>query len=153
MCKRLLKTEIMFKDTTAPISVSSLIQILLFFVGGSLVSFAMNRFVLAKIFNVLLVDAGVQNAVSSIMRYVILAASIIIGFESVRLHNVVEIFLGALLLSIGWIIKDPMSDFIAYFIILVQRPFKVGDYVFIDPEAIGVVRKITARSVVISTQK
>ncbi len=147
--QEILKTEIMFRDTTAPISVSSLIQILLFFVGGSLVSFALNRLVLAKIFNVLLVDAGVQNAVASIMRYVILAASIIIGFESVRLHNVVQIFLGALLLSIGWIIKDPMSDFIAYFIILVQRPLKVGDYVCIDPEAIGVVRKITARSVVI----
>jgi len=147
--KELLKTNIMFKDTTAPISVNSLLQILLFFVGGSVVSFAMNHFVLAKIFNVLLVDAGVQNAVSSIMRYFILAASIIIGFESVGWHNVVVIIAGALLLSIGWILKDPISDFIAYFIILVQRPLKVGDYVFIDADAVGVVRKITARSVVI----
>lgn len=147
--QELLKTEIMFQGSASPISVLSIIKILSFFVGGALVSFAMNRFVLGKIFNVMLVDAGVQNAVSSIMRYVILAASIILGFESVGLHKFVEIFLGVLLVSIGWIVKDPMADFIAYFIILVQRPLKVGDYVFIDLEAIGVVRKITARSVVI----
>jgi small-conductance mechanosensitive channel len=145
----LLKTEIMFQNSASPISVLSILKILIFFICGSFVSFAMNRFVLAKIFNVLLVDAGVQNAVSSIMRYIILAASIILGLESVGLHKFVEIFLGVLLLSIGWIIKDPMSDFIAYFIILIQRPLKVGDYVFIDLEAVGVVRKITARSVVI----
>lgn len=147
--QELLKTEIMFQGSTSPISVFSIIKILSFFVGGALVSFAMNRFVLAKIFNVLLVDASVQNAVSSIMRYIILAVSIIVGFESVGLHKYVDIFMGVLLVSIGWIIKDPMSDFIAYFIILVQRPLKVGDYVFLDLEAVGVVRKITARSVVL----
>jgi small-conductance mechanosensitive channel len=147
--QELLKTSIMFKDTTSPISVNSLLQILMFFVIGSILSFAMNHFVLAKIFDVLLVDASVQNAVSSIMRYVILAASIIIGFESVGLHNVVAIILGALLLSIGWIIKDPMADLIAYFIILVQRPLKVGDYIYVDQETLGFVRKITARAVII----
>lgn len=147
--QELLKTNIMFKDTTSPISVNSLLQILMFFVIGSFVSFAMNWFVLARIFDVLLVDAGVQNAVSSIMRYVILAASIIIGFESVGLHNVVVIILGALVFSIGWIIKDPMADFIAYFIILVQRPLKVGDYIYVDSETLGFVRKITARAVII----
>lgn len=147
--QELLKTNIMFKDTASPISVNSLLQIIMFFVIGSFVSFAMNHFVLAKIFDVLLIDASVQNAVSSIMRYVILAASIIIGFESVGLHNVVTIILGALLLSIGWIIKDPMSDFIAYFIILVQRPLKVGDYIYVDQETLGVVRMITARAVII----
>lgn len=147
--QELLKTKIMFKDTASPISVSSLLQIVMFFVIGSFVSFAMNHFVLAKIFDVLLIDTSVQNAVSSIMRYVILAASIIIGFESVGLHNVVVIILGALVFSIGWIIKDPMTDFIAYFIILVQRPLKVGDYIYVDQETLGVVRMITARAVII----
>ena len=42
-----------------------------------------------------------------------------------------------------------ISDFIAYFIILVQRPIKVGDYIWIDPNTMGVVRKITPRSVVV----
>lgn len=145
----LLKTEIMFQGTAAPLSTLSILKIILFIIGGTVVSFAINRFVLGKIFNVLLVDAGVQNAVSSIMRYVVIAASIIFGFESVGLHNFVQILLGALLLSVGWIIKDPVSDFIAYFIILVQRPLKVGDYIRVDAETLGVVRKITARSVVL----
>jgi small-conductance mechanosensitive channel len=56
---------------------------------------------------------------------------------------------GALALSVGWYIKDPISDFFAYFIILVQRPINIGDYIFIDDLTQGVVRKITARSVVL----
>lgn len=147
--KLLLDTPFMFQDTTAPISTFSLLKIMLFLIIGVLVSFGMNQFVLGKIFNVLLVDAGVQNAVSSIMRYIIIAASIIIGLESVGLHQMVTILLGALLVSLGWIIKDPMGDFIAYFVILVQRPIKIGDYIYVDHESMGVVRKITARSVVL----
>jgi small-conductance mechanosensitive channel len=53
-----------------------------------------------------------------------------------------------LIVGIGWVLKDPMGDFIAYFIILVQRPVKIGDYVRIDEENRGVVRKITPRCVV-----
>src|SRR4029077_16260668 len=38
---------------------------------------------------------------------------------------------------------------VAYFIILVQRPVKIGDYIKLNEEAMGVVRKITPRSVVL----
>jgi len=50
---------------------------------------------------------------------------------------------------LGWILREPISDFIAYFVILVQRPIKIGDYIQIDRDVVGVVRRITARSVIL----
>jgi small-conductance mechanosensitive channel len=38
---------------------------------------------------------------------------------------------------------------LAYFIILVQRPLKIGDFIKIDQDTFGFVRKITPRAVII----
>lgn len=130
------------------ISTLSIVKIIAFIAIGFLVSFAINRFVLGRIFNLLLVDPGIQNTISSITRYVTLSAFIIIAFYSVDLAGVIA-YLYVLILGIGYITKDPLSDFIAYFIILVQRPLKIGDYIKVDEETMGVVRKITPRSVVL----
>ena len=131
------------------ISLYTIIKIIGFICGGALVSWAINRFILGRIFAILLVDAGVQNTIISILRYLIIITAIIIGFQSAGLGELVWYLLGALILGIGWVIKEPISDFISYFIILVQRPIKVGDYIWIDPNTMGVVRKITPRSVVV----
>jgi small-conductance mechanosensitive channel len=143
-----LKTPILLKDT-AQISFFSMLQVLFFVFMGAIVAFILNRFVLDKIFDILLVESGVQNTVSSLVRYAILIISVILGFQSIDLVAFVWGFIGALALGIGWIIKDPMGDFVAYFIILVQRPLKIGDYIKIDEDITGVVRKITPRSVVL----
>jgi len=54
---------------------------------------------------------------------------------------------------LGYIAKDPLSDFFAYFIILVQRPIKIGDYIVVDSPSTarlsGVVRHITPRYTVV----
>ncbi len=75
---------------------------------------------------------GVQHTVTSIGRYIIVGIAIFFGFHMVGLGELVIYVLGALALGVGWILKEPISDFIAYFIILVQRPVKIGDYIRID---------------------
>jgi small-conductance mechanosensitive channel len=42
-----------------------------------------------------------------------------------------------------------LNDLIAYFVILLQRPIKVGDYIKVDDQVMGLVRKITPKSVVL----
>jgi small-conductance mechanosensitive channel len=145
----LINEPIIGKGTASPITTVSLLQIIAFILAGALVSYGFNRFVLDKIFDLLLVDTGVQHTVTSIMQYLIIIIAVFIGFQSVGLGQLVSFLIGALALSLGWVLKDPISDFVAYFIILVQRPIKIGDYVRIDAENMGVVRKITARSVVL----
>lgn len=144
-----LRTPIMLEKTDSPISVVSILHIITFMLVGSVVWYSVNHFVLQRIFDVLLIDTGVQNTVSSIIRYLILMTSIFLGFQAVGLDALVTYVLGALIIGLGWVIKDPLADFVAYFILLVQRPFKIGDFIKLDNDVLGVVRKITPRSVII----
>ncbi len=144
-----LQTPVMLEKSENPISVFSILKILTFIMSGFVLASAVNRFILEKIFDVLLADPGVQNTISSLVRYVLIIAALILGFQSVGLGELIWWLILTLGVGIGWVIKDPVGDFIAYFIILVQRPLKIGDYVQIDDQTKGVVRKITPRSVVI----
>lgn len=144
-----LQTPVLFQDTQSPLSVYVVIQFMLFILGGFLVATAIRKLVLSRIFDVLLVDSGVQNTVNSLMRYVIYLIATMLGLNAIGLSTQINYMITALLVGIGIIIKDPAADFFAYFIILVQRPIKIGDYIRIDDEATGVVRKITPRSVVL----
>lgn len=142
-----IKTPFLLEGTRSAISLFTIFKIIGFVFAGSLIAFAINRFVLGRIFDILLVDSGVQNTLASLIRYLIIITAIILGFNSVGLGELVWYLLWALVLGIGWVIKDPAADLIAYFIIIVQRPIKVGDYIYMDDQINGVVRRITPRSV------
>ncbi len=132
------------------ISTRALLQIVLFVFAGFVISYALSKFVLSKIFDLLLVENGVQHTVISITQYIVVITMVFIGFKNVGLGGLVGWVLGAMALSVGWVLKEPIGDFAAYFIILVQRPVKIGDYISLEDNQIcGVVRKITARAVVL----
>jgi small-conductance mechanosensitive channel len=143
------REPLLLKASANPITAFSLMTMLLFIISGFVLSYALNRFVLERIFDLLLVDTGVQNMVTRLLRYIIVAIAVMVAFHTVGLGGLVTWFIAALGLSIGWVLKDPIADIVAYFIILVQRPVKIGDYIKLNEEAMGVVRKITPRSVVL----
>lgn len=116
--------------------------------SGFFFAFALNRYVLRSIFDLLPVELGIQNTVQSILRYIILALAIFLGFQFAGIEGFL-IYVGVILASIGWMAKEPLSDFLSYFIILVQRPIQIGDYILISPEIQGVVRQVTPRSVIL----
>ncbi|HEV2916499.1 MAG TPA: mechanosensitive ion channel domain-containing protein [Candidatus Babeliales bacterium] len=144
-----LYEPLLLKASPHPITMISLFMIFGFIVAGFLISYALNRFVLEKIFDLLLVDTGVQNMVTRILRYIIVTAVFCIALQSVGLGGLVTWLIAVLGLSIGWVLKDPMVDIVAYFIILVQRQIKIGDYIRINDQIMGIVRKITPRAVVL----
>lgn len=116
---------------------------------GFLSAYICRRFVLDKIFEIHYVDPGVQNTITIISRYVIIFVSFLIGFAQAGLGNVITYILGFGMLALAWAFKDLFTDFFAYFFILVQRPVKLGDYVRIDETTVGVVRKISPRTVIL----
>jgi len=140
---------IMFAGTTHPISPLSILQIIGFVLIGFLFSYALEQFVFAKIFDLLLIEVGIQHTIIRITQYVVIIIAVFIGFQNVGLEKIIGYAFTALALSIGWYIKEPISDFFAYFIILVQRTIKIGDFIRIEGEIEGVVRKITPRSVML----
>lgn len=116
---------------------------------GFLSAYISRRFVLDKIFEIHYVDPGVQNTITIISRYVIIFISFLIGFAQAGLGNVITYILGFGMLALAWAFKDLFTDFFAYFFILVQRPVKLGDFVRIDETTVGVVRKISPRTVIL----
>ncbi len=136
------------KGTKNPLTIITLLTILLFILAGFLLAFAFNQFVLQKIFDLMLVETGLQHAITSLVRYILVAASIVLGFQSVGFGGILT-YIYVLILGIGYLIQNPLNDFVAYFIILMQRPIKVGDFIKVDEEIIGVVRKITPKSVML----
>ena len=143
-----LKTPFIGQETKGAISLYLVLQGIFFIVVGILLASAFDRFVLGKISDILVVDPGVQDTISRFSRYLIIAIAIIVGLATANLATLLP-WIGASLLALGFVIKEPLADFFAHFIILVQRPIKIGDYIKIDEEVAGVVRKITARSVII----
>ncbi|MEX0672163.1 MAG: mechanosensitive ion channel domain-containing protein [Candidatus Babeliales bacterium] len=130
------------------ISLSSFIEVILFMVGGFVTAMIINRFVLRKVFDLLLIESGVQNIVSIILRYVIVITAIVIGFQKVGLSSLL-ISIGVLIAGIGYMITEPIKDFASYFIILIQRPVKIGDYIKLENGQQGIVRKITPRAIIL----
>ena len=66
-----------------------------------------------------------------------------------KLGSLVTYLSYAALVVFGWSFKDLFTDFVAYFFILVQRPVKLGDYIKIDSEVMGVVRRVGPRAVIL----
>ncbi len=141
-------TPFLLKDTESQISIASIFHFILILIGGAVTSYAFNRFVLGRIFDVLLVEPGVQNAIVTLTRYLIIFAAFMFGLYSLGIWQQAW-WLAAALVGIGWVVKEPLSDFVAYMIILIQRPLKIGDYIKLDNETCGVVRKITARAIIL----
>ncbi len=144
-----LGSPIFMEGSEHPISIFSLVYLVAFILGGMFFAFVFDRFVLHRIFDVLLVEHGVQNAVSSLTRYCIIVIAIILAVQAVGLGGQAWYLMAALMLGVGWVIKDPAYDFISYFIILIQRPVKIGDYVRFDEDVRGIVRRITPRAVIL----
>ena len=134
------------------ISILDILRTLSFIPLSFMVASFIDKFVLYRIFGMLLVDPGVHNTVSTISYYMSAITVITVGLWYEGFGFLVVYYLGPLLFGMAWALRDVFNDFVAYFIILVQRPLKVGDYVRLDQEVMGVVRRITPRSVVLRRQ-
>jgi len=119
---------------------------------GYLFAFLWKRYILQKVFEIQYVDPGIQDTIITISRYLIIVITILIGFVREGLGSVALWVLGFGLLTFGWSFKDFLADIVAYFFILVQRLIKVGDYIKLDKDIIGVVKKITPRAVILRTK-
>jgi len=138
---------------TTVITIRSLLILVGIIFGGFLTASAFNRYVLERIYNLLQVDMGIQNTISRITSYLIVIAALIIGLQRIGLGGWILLYIiGSVGLLIAFAIKGPADDFVSYFIILVERFIKIGDYIRIDnvsSETSGIVRKITPRSVIL----
>lgn len=124
------------------------IKLFLYFLSGLATAYIFNRFILRRAFELLLVNIGVQNALMSLARYIIVIAFTVVGFQAVGMGSAL-LYIFAVIGALGYAAKEIVTDFIAYIIILVQRFVKIGDFIQLDENTRGVVRHINFRSVVL----
>ncbi|MBN1549151.1 mechanosensitive ion channel [Candidatus Babeliales bacterium] len=134
------------------ITILSFMEVLVFIFSSFIVSYLFNRFVLKRTFTLLMVEPGVQYTLSTISHYFIVLLVMLLGFQRVGLGSIVAYAFATLFFGLAWSMKDYANDFVSYFIILVQRPFKIGDFVNLNPTTQGIIRKITPRSVILRSK-
>ncbi len=131
-----------------PLTILSLFKTIFFVIMSIIISFIVNRFILQRIFDPGLIGLGLQNTLLTLSRYLIVLTGLLIGLNNVGLSTIIVRFF-LILVALGFALKEPLSDFFCYFILLVQRPIKIGDFIMLNEEIMGVVRHITPRSVII----
>ncbi len=129
--------------------VYNFLYIIFMTIFGIFLAYLFKRLVLKRLFDIQYVDIGIQNTVIIISRYVIIILIVMIACIQSKLGSLVTYISYAALVVFGWSFKDLFTDFVAYFFILVQRPVKLGDYIKIDNEVMGVVRRVGPRAVII----
>ncbi|MBP3570306.1 MAG: mechanosensitive ion channel [Lachnospiraceae bacterium] len=116
-----------------------LIALVIYFVGSKLIKVVMN--LTEKAMNKANVDAGVQSFIKSALRIVLLIVLvfIIVGYLGIATTGVAAIFASAGV-TIGLALQGSLSNLAGGVLILLLKPFKVGDYII----ATGVEGTVTA---------
>jgi small-conductance mechanosensitive channel len=127
-----------------------LMMLILFIVGGFIISSLIHKFILNKFFDILRTEPGLQNTVSRILHYIIIVIATLFGFISIHLEQFILVISGLLGIGLGLALKDIITDVVSGFFVLLERHIEIGSYIQLD-NIEGTVHKIAARSTTIVT--
>ncbi|UNE55134.1 mechanosensitive ion channel domain-containing protein [Bartonella machadoae] len=96
-------------------------------------------------------DSGVRNSIKTVLSYssIVLSALIGLSMAGLDLRNF-ALIAGGLSLGIGFGLQNIVQNFVSGLIILVGRPFKLGDYVESGSVG-GIVKRISVRATELET--
>lgn len=140
-----------FKIAGLTISISAILGAIVVFLVGLVVTRAVQHWVQRRLLPETSLDIGLQTSIQTGVGYVgmVLAAIIALSFAGIGLQNI-AIVAGALSVGIGFGLQSIVNNFVSGLILMVERPFKIGDRIEIGGK-MGVVRRISVRSTVVQT--
>ncbi|WP_149738222.1 mechanosensitive ion channel family protein [Rhizobium sp. RU20A] len=133
------------------ISLAGILAGLLFFAIGYSITRWFQRWLDSSVMALSRVDTGVRNSVRTGVGYlgVGLAGLVAISAAGIDLSSL-ALVAGALSLGVGFGLQNIVSNFVSGLILLVERPFKVGDWVTTGTTE-GFVKRISVRATEIET--
>ncbi len=97
------------------------------------------------------VDLGVRNSVKTGIGYLGIGLAVIVGVSAAGIDlSSFALVASALSVGIGFGLQNIVSNFVSGLILLVERPFKVGDHV-VTGATEGIVKRISVRATEIET--
>ncbi|MDH4441906.1 MAG: mechanosensitive ion channel [Rhizobium sp.] len=136
---------------TIRISIFGILGGLLLFVGGLMLTRWFQKWLDGNVMARSQVDGGVRNSVKMGVGYLGAGLAGIIGISAAGIDlSSLALVAGALSLGIGFGLQNIVSNFVSGLILLVERPFKVGDHVITGVNE-GIVKRISVRATEIET--
>ncbi len=136
---------------TIRISIFGILGGVLLFAGGLVVTRWFQKWLDGNVMARSHVDGGVRNSVKTGVGYLGTALAGIIGISAAGIDlSSLALVAGALSLGIGFGLQNIVSNFVSGLILLVERPFKVGDHVITGVNE-GIVKRISVRATEIET--
>ncbi|MFS8113625.1 mechanosensitive ion channel family protein [Rhizobium jaguaris] len=124
---------------------------ILLFAGGYLVTRWFQRWLDSNVMARGQVDLGVRNSVKTGIGYLGVAVAAIIGISAAGIDlSSLALVASALSVGIGFGLQNIVSNFVSGLILLVERPFKVGDWI-VSGTSEGIVKRISVRATEIET--
>ncbi len=134
-----------------PVTLGSLLLFLVVTLGMLLLSRWLSRWIKQRILSRLRLDRGSQEAIASVIGYLLAALSFVIVLQTVGIDlSSLAVIAGVLGIGFGFGFQLLASNFISGLAILLEQPIKVGDFIEVD-SLLGTVEKIAIRSTVIRT--
>jgi small-conductance mechanosensitive channel len=129
----------------------TLIYLLLFSAILLYLSSKLKQLLVTRILGRTSLDIGAQQAIGTILRYVIVTVGFLIILQTFGIDlTTLNVLAGAIGIGVGFGLQNVANNFISGLIILFERPIKVGDRIEVD-DVHGEVRSIGARSTTILT--
>ncbi|MDH3692232.1 MAG: mechanosensitive ion channel, partial [Gammaproteobacteria bacterium] len=133
------------------ISLADILLAVLVFIAAMAATRLLQRILLNRALPRTRLDLGARHALSAGVGYfgVILAVALAIAALGVSFTNV-ALIAGALSVGIGFGLQNIVNNFVSGFILLVERPIKVGDWVAVGTQE-GFVKQISFRATELET--
>lgn len=141
----------LFTIGDATITPLNIFYLLFFSLALIFISSKLRNILITRVLGKTSLDMGAQQAIGTILRYVIVTIGFLIILQTVGIDlTTLNVLAGAVGVGIGFGLQNVANNFISGLIILFERPIKVGDRIEVD-DVHGQVRSIGARSTVIRT--
>jgi small-conductance mechanosensitive channel/CRP-like cAMP-binding protein len=146
-------TNQLFKIGETPISLSSILQLIILLTLVFLIARAGKKLLKRKLLRQLGIDEGNREAIATIISYTIVILGIIVVLQTIGFNLAsLAVLAGGLGIGIGFGLQDITKNFVSGLTILLERKLKVGDFVEFNG-LVGYVKEISIRSTLIRTRE